>query len=63
MHVNDSNGQDESKSSVSTDLPGNMSNDVNVSSDISGNVEKKEQSHNISVKQTNIVEVILLAGF
>ena len=39
MHVNDSNGQDESKSSVNTDLSGNMSNDVNVSSDISRNVE------------------------
>ena len=63
MHVNDSNGQDESKSSVNTDLSGNMSNDVNVSSDISRNVEKKVQSHNISVKQTNTVEVILVAGF
>ena len=53
LHVNDSNGQDESKSSVSTDLPGNMSNDDNVSSDISANVEKKVQSYNVSVKQTN----------
>ena len=61
LHVNDSNGQDESKLSVSTDLPGNMSNDVNVSSDISGNVEKKVQSYNVSVKQTNNDLVLLPA--
>ena len=61
LHVNDSNGQDESKSSVTTDLSGNMSNDVNVSSDISGNVEKKVQSYNVSVKQTNNDLVLLPA--